>query len=396
MTPNEHPSLVQRILMVPAKVRSQGWNWLAGRIGEIARGYTTSRWPAWLLKSVCYSLARLAILPIGDYRRNVGSTLYVYYDLDLYPISYDIGYFLIWADLERQKRKLDHLYVVLLPIADEGSRVFPQGYDKVVDRHSRHWRFWHIVAPLADLLPSITGVSIAGSRFHAEIFRAVARHNHPVAGSPLRPPPSLSQIYRCIIAELRLQTAHEGLQARPQACRYIRQWADHHATGRKLVVITLRRYGVDPERNSNVAAWGAFARALPPELLPVIVPDTDHALEHMPAELDGLTVFQPAAWNIELRMALYESAYLNLVVNSGPSTLCVLSRKCRYVMFKIAVSNVHLASHSVLAEYGFVPGETPGFCARFQKWVWQPDDLEIIQREFEAMRGKIESAERAA
>jgi hypothetical protein len=381
--------------MVPGKIRARGWSWLGQRIGETLRDATKVRWPSRLWRLFCYRGARLFISPIRDYRRDISDTLYAYYDLDLFPISYDIGYFLIWADLKREELGLTHLYVALLPFTDEETRAFPQGYDQIVDRHARKWRFWHIVASMSELLPSINGISIGGSRIHGEMFRAFARHSYPAERTVLSPVPNLAHIYRGIIADLRLGAAHQGLQARTQARRYLEQWMKHHVNGRKPVVITLRQYGVDPERNSNVAAWGAFAGSLPQEYLPIFVPDTDHALESAPATLQDFVVFQPAAWNLELRMALYESAYLNLIVNSGPSTLCVLSGQCRYVMFKIAVSNVHLASHAVLEEYGFVPGETPPFCARFQKWVWQPDNADIIRLEFDAMCQKIESAARA-
>ena len=50
-----------------------------------------------------------------------------------------------------------------------------------------------------------------------------------------------------------------------QARRYVDQWLAPRARGRKVVSITLREYGYHPARNSNVAAWTAFARGLDPE-----------------------------------------------------------------------------------------------------------------------------------
>jgi hypothetical protein len=119
------------------------------------------------------------------------------------------------------------------------------------------------------------------------------------------------------------------------------------------------------------------------------VPDTDAALESN-QEFEGLTLCNEAAWNLGLRMALYQSSYINLFVNSGPASLCILSSRCRYLLFKITAPDTHLASEQTLRQMGFEPGTTPGFATPHQKWIWDEDRLDLINREFEAMVEKIE------
>ncbi|MEE8558140.1 MAG: hypothetical protein V3T14_09670 [Myxococcota bacterium] len=338
----------------------------------------------WLLSSL--------IRGIGEFRRGGRDSLFVFYDLDLYPISFDFAYFLVWADEERRRRGLERMHVAFVPMADELARPLPPGYDQVVDLESRRWRFHNIVEPLARLVPSCAGVTVCGDRDRAAALALSVRHRCPTVDlSPLCPV-DLGEVYRDIISELRLVSADLGLRAPRQAVRYIGKWIDHHAGGRELVVITLRQYGVDPARNSNLEAWGDFARRLDRNrFLPVVVPDTDHAFDRPPPELRDLVLYDPPAWNLELRMALYEAAHLNMLVSCGPATLCVLSPVARYLMFKISVPGVHLASEQILKRLGFVPGETPPFATPFQKWIWDRDDLATIEAEFVGMSRRIDA-----
>jgi hypothetical protein len=45
-----------------------------------------------------------------------------------------------------------------------------------------------------------------------------------------------------------------------------------------------------------------------------------------------------------------------------------------------------------LRGYGMEPGETPAFAGPHQKWVWEPDDLPNIEKEFAAMADAIDCA----
>ena len=100
------------------------------------------------------------------------------------------------------------------------------------------------------------------------------------------------------------------------------------------MTITLRQYDFAPDQNSNVANWISFIDGLDPAVyLPIIIPDTESSFSGLPADLDRHFVFEPAAWNVHLRSALYERAWLNMGVVTGPIFLAVHSPKARYVIF---------------------------------------------------------------
>jgi hypothetical protein len=155
----------------------------------------------------------------------------------------------------------------------------------------------------------------------------------------------------------------------------------------------LRQYAVDPQRNSNIDDWARFARGLDPtRYCAIIVPDTDRSFESQ-GQFEGLPIFREASWNLGLRMALYELAFMNMFVNCGPGSLCILNSVCPYLFFKISVDGVELASANTLQLMGFVVGETPKFATRFQRWIWEDDRLEVLKREFAAMASTIEESE---
>jgi hypothetical protein len=73
---------------------------------------------------------------------------------------------------------------------------------------------------------------------------------------------------------------------------------------------------------------------------------------------------------------------MNLFVNSGPAALCYLSPGTPYLMFKILADGERLSSWEVVSALGFAKGQTPINSTRRQKWVWEPDNFDVLYREF--------------
>jgi hypothetical protein len=95
---------------------------------------------------------------------------------------------------------------------------------------------------------------------------------------------------------------------------------------------------------------------------------------------------------VDLRFALYESAYLNLGVNNGPITTSSLNKNVRYLMFKLLVAGVPHCTEEFIVWSGYSVNGSPGYGTKFQKWVWEDDNFPIIRREFNAMVALIEQS----
>jgi hypothetical protein len=152
-----------------------------------------------------------------------------------------------------------------------------------------------------------------------------------------------------------------------------------------------------PARNSRVQAWADFARRLDPHAyLPVFVPDTDRSLVPRPPCLAGFEVLPEASWSVGLRMALYESAYLNLGVNNGPLFMCVMNGRTRALVFKMVTPSVPQTTERFARQLGFEIGGQLPFATPYQRLVWEDDRLDVIEREFAAMVETMEARDRTA
>lgn len=316
-------------------------------------------------------------------------TLYAFYDLNRMPATFDFVFYLWSAELTRCEKGLDHIQVVFIPADHQWAYWTPPDARGFIDAAARDWRQDNILIPTLRLFPTVSGYAVAGSRAQGEAWRRNVESAYP---PPLPPDVVPAHApYQHVHAAQRHETRNVRPRAPQQGLRFVEQWVAAHGGGRKLVVITLRQYGLHSERNSNLAEWAAFAKGLDRNaFLPVFIPDTAVALQPPPAELDGLPMVPEAAFNLGLRMAFYESAHLNLVTSGGPFNLLYASDRCRYIAFRIVVADSPFCTVERLAsELGVLPGRELSDPARFQKIVWEDDRLDTVRREFEAMCARI-------
>ncbi|CAK0751896.1 conserved hypothetical protein [uncultured Gammaproteobacteria bacterium] len=316
------------------------------------------------------------------------NTLYLFYDLEVAPITYDFTWFLIGGELERRERNLQHLHVVFVPGPINGLRQEREDYENVMDANARRWRLNNICIPLCTLIPTCSGFTLCGTRTQAAaILAATARHVFPNGYSPTFPVVHSAQEV--------LDVARAGKEVRffvtpPQGGAYLVPWLEATVKGRKLITITLRNYSYMPARNSNRAAWAAFARKLDPaEYCVVIVPDTDSALKGVASEMGEFPEFRDACWNIGLRSALYDAAWINLGVNNGTSSLCWFSPTARYITFKLVTEDVPQASTEYITSLGYEIGQNFPFAGCAQQLVWDADDASVISEAFDRVHATI-------
>lgn len=322
--------------------------------------------------------------------RKQQDTLYAFYDLAVSPATYDIVAFLVLAELRRREVRCTQVHVVIVPGPNEGFRDDVTPYDA----GDKQWRLRQILVPCCWLVPSCRQVTVCTSRDEARALQvAVARHVFP-RGYTVRCP--IEKYYFSHIVEATNGGAIlPSIEATAQARRFIGDWIARWADGRKLVTITLRESSYQQTRNSSMKEWAAFVRGLDrSKYLPVVIRDIERAFEGHPPGFDGAALFNEVVWNVELRAALYESSFLNLMVNNGPALLCLLNGKCRYIMFKLA-PGCGAASEHFWRNVGIEPGRQLPMATKFQRIVWEDDTFETIRRAFADMSAEIERSEGA-
>jgi Glycosyl transferases group 1 len=320
------------------------------------------------------------------------SVIHAIYDADKNPISYDVAFFLQAAEIFRKLSGAKDLIVsIAWPTDISDIPGLPKRYNLAVDADAKAFRIFHIAVQMAQLLPNRMVFQIKDRKYiNAAVELA---KDARIVTFPHRDNTHHSIYYRLVIENPDLM---EGFSASQAAHRYVENWLRTLSGPKKVLCITLRQYAYDPQRNSDLAAWDEFlGRVDPAEFSIVVVPDTDRFADIAPPFRGKYPVFTPACFDVDLRFALYEAAYLNMFVNNGPGTAATLSRKIRYIMFKLLVPGVVHCSEESLRQLGFTPGENPTYAGKYQKWVWADDDAEILWSEFCAMKEQISLNENA-
>lgn len=300
------------------------------------------------------------------------------YDFALSRVSFDFFGFLVMAELKRREKGLEGVHLVLVPADGDG---FHPNLQYGLDQ--KKWRLKNIIIDGCWLLPSCRQLSVYQDREQARA--AIAGLRGPVFpdGYSIENPVPQWQNGWSIIE------AHKGndprvLEASAQAHAYIAEWRRAHAGERPLVSLTLREASHNAQRNVELSTWIEFAGWLENEgYFPVLVRDTETALLPKPAELGKLADFPAAAFNLDLRMALYEAAFLNLGVTNGPGQLCNYSQVTRSLTFVTGewmdVEPTPMLGSAVDRD------ESPAFLSKYQRWIWKKPELEILKMEFDKM-----------
>jgi hypothetical protein len=303
------------------------------------------------------------------------------YDLAIAPVTFDFVSFLAAAELIRRRRQLAHIDVVFVAGRHEGLRKELPEYEAEVDSASRNWRVRNILVPALTLLPSVRSYALCASREQAKPLLAAAEQQvYPVDYRVELP---------CLPSKAALHDmarAGDGvwpmLKAGAAARRYVRSYLEKVAGTRRPLVISMRNYGFGPRRNSRTADWIAFAdRCDKSRFAPIFVPDTELAMTTDPSDLGGHPVCLAACWNVEIRMALYEAAWLNMGIMNGPLELCWLNENARYLIF-IQMGADANNSVDALLDNGHNIGGDLDFATLYQRMVWKVDELANIEAAF--------------
>lgn len=382
------------IARVLYRLRTQGPQWIIRRVSSEWTLPTTL--PGRLIHRVCrlllgsgYALFR-ARTRWKIERSDTAATLFAFYDLKVEPVTFDVTFFLVAADLERRRQGLKDIHVVFVPGPGNGLRTEMADYELVVDFEARRWRLHNILIDAVSFLSACSGFSVLGSRAEAEAVVAIAaQRKYPLGYEPHLPGAFHP---RDFLVPARKKVRPIGvLHATSQGLRYVDQWIAGHAKGRRLLAVTLRDYEFGAARNSDLSAWGDFVRQLDRRVwCPVFILDTERACDRIPEALQLFEVMLAASWNLHLRMALYERAWLNLGVNNGPMSLCWMNDQSRYITFKMATPSVAQSTVAFQLSRGFEPGQSLPFATPFQKFVWEDDSFDVINKEFLRMVKQIE------
>jgi hypothetical protein len=304
------------------------------------------------------------------------STFTAFYDLAVGPVSFDFAVFLVKAEMARRRAGAKRLHVVVVPFAGGlGGAFRDKGH--FYDEHESRWRLWNIVLPCCSLM----GASVT---LAADWPQACAIHNH--AGHQagrldwVFPDDWDSQTLKNrrhligdVIAWSRRGEAVPRLEASTHARRNVR--AFYATLGAPVVTMTLRKTYL-PARNSDADEWRKAAAHIETRGYTVLhICDTGSAL----AAGGGY-----GELNLDVRMACYQEAALNLQANNGAASLCWFSQ-APYRMFGANVPAEEW--DGLFVKQGLAIGQSWPWASPGQKIVYGRENADVIVKEFEAWAG---------
>jgi hypothetical protein len=283
------------------------------------------------------------------------------YDLGVSPPSYDFLSFLIEAERHRLEIGFDQIDIAFQPGPWFGFR----HDDLPPDVPTRQGMLWRVCVGMAKLLPSVRNVMVLGQRMDMPeaVFPVGYKQDAPI-----------SHYGTCY-----LRGGEPMLRASDSARKQVAlRFSKPYAT------ITLREAEYWSDRNSNRAEWIKVADwLLEQNIQPVFIPDT------YGNPVEGYQSFDAAAFDIDLRAAMYEGAVVNLGVMTGPMSLPAFL-EARYLICKVVCESAVASTRAFLKAHGFEDGDDFGGNGRM---IWKDDKAETI---IEALKEVLQPTEKTS
>ena len=365
-----------KIFIILVKIYRNGFNWLYRRVKFelVSPSFPLTKY---LVKRIEYLRALFRSKKILTQTNIVSSdTLLAVYDLNFESITFDFAFFLAAAETFGKTHGKSKLFVIFVQ-KDPSVRVSEE-YLSVVSDDSQQWRFNNIVVQLAHLYPACIGYSSLPS--DSEMLNFIPEKLVYPAGYSATYKPVMD--YGDFFKLLNLRF-FSGFEAPKQGLNYVCKWQKLNNISEPMVVITLRQYGYDVSRNSNVEEWVKFAHWVKGQgYTPIFVPDTD-ACWAPNSLLDDFIVFNEPCWNLGLRIVLNELAFVNLFYCSGLAAICSLGKKSRYISLNPDIEESIEGTSAKRSVYGLTHGQRRyNFAETHQFLSWKRDSFENIRDEF--------------
>ena len=302
--------------------------------------------------------------------------LYAVFDLEISPITFNIGEFLCAAELESIKRNKKGVVLVIVPKKIK-SFEFITEYEKAIDSDSIKWRIENIVIQVAGLHEACAGINILPNR--SDVQEVLTSHEtYPALydGTNLRYA-DLSDLYASKPYDFK------GLRATDQGKKYIKKYLSSMEIEKKFVTLVVRSSEYDRARNSNKEELSKFVHYLLSKgYHPIVVPDTDAAFDNETL-FDSKYIFRDCCWNVGLRLALYELSFVSIFGPGGAGAIMLYDSECPCILINAIVEESIVSTSMAYERAGIKEGDQWSFLPRHQFVSYKKETVHNLITEFE-------------
>ncbi|MDC0647372.1 hypothetical protein OAP44_00950 [Candidatus Pelagibacter sp.] len=304
------------------------------------------------------------------------------YNLNLDPITFDFGHFLIEAELFRKKKKLKKIDVYIV----KNNKAVPARMLKFIERHSRNElknRTYEIILPITRLLDSVGSTMILEhDLFLKKNLKKEYKFIFPENHNSLYLKPLQTKLINA-----KSQEYYPMFQPEKRSIEIVKKYLS--GIKKKIVTITLRDNNYIKYRNSNLNEWIKFARYLKQNSYEVIfIPDGLNFSLKFKEKLKNFIIAEIVIWNLSLRSALYELSYINCCVDSGPFHICSFQNNKAKSLALIDFDNYEKNYRETLLK-NFGKQDEYSYVTKNQKIVFKKDNFYNLKKEFENFVKKI-------
>lgn len=352
------------------------------------------RWFLWRCKQEIFNPSFLGVKKILDYvlkikkrlkkgtRNEKDEYLYAIFDLEISPITFNIGEFLCASEIEAIKVNKKGIVLIVVPAKNKNID-YISDYEKIISAESAKWRIDNIILQVARLHLACKGVNFLPNRSGIKkILDSYDTYPNLYDGTNLRYA-DLSDLY------LSKPYTFSGLRASEQGKRYVRQYLDSIGVEKKIVTLIIRDYEYDKARNTNQEELSKFIDYLiDKDFHPIVIPDTDSAFVTK-MSIDQKYIFRDCCWNVGLRLALYELSLVNIFGPGGAGCIMLFDSACSSIFINAIVEDSIVSTSEAYAKSGIYYGSQWSFLTKYQFISYRKETYENLVFEFENFLKKL-------
>ena len=252
-------------------------------------------------------LFALSKIPI----RNNSNLLFVY-DLELNPLTYNFGQYLANATIYSRNKSLKKIDLLIIKSRDRNP-IKTKKLKQFFSEHEAENRIYEILISTFRLNQKSNNLYL--SNFNDKnIHNILKSYNHiyPVDYSLFKPIPCQNKLPN-VNASIFFPMIRPNLRGKEIIKKYLENFGN-----KKIITFTFRDLKHETNRNSQYSEWLKFSQYLIKKNFEVfLVPDPINYNPKFFDQFSGCHVAEIVLWNMNLRAALYEAAFLNCSVSSG-------------------------------------------------------------------------------
>jgi hypothetical protein len=250
------------------------------------------------------------------------------YDLNFNSLSYNFTSFLILSQIYCVKNDFENFEVILvnedLP-EEKRWKLLEDSYGVNI----LNFRKLNFIPNLVSLSPKCNGFSVINNR--SELSYALKIYDSFPAGYGITTYGVKNGMDLALFKYLKANGVEEELTPPDHSIKIVNHFFNLYK--KKIITFTIRNSNFDPSRNSKLKDIEKFIIEFKDTYQFILVPDSDNP--YLPEELafgDNELGFM-AAFNPGIRLALYQSAFLNFFSDNGCFTLAAFSKSIKYIAF---------------------------------------------------------------